>query len=135
MKIAVTTTGETLESQVAQAFEQSAYLLIVETDDLSYEVFKNPEGPGGAGLALTGEIIRRDCEAVITGSIEKEAFTELVIAQVTRYAGANYSAKDALVWMEAYALDYIRVPNGEVWEPHDHGRGECNCGHDDAENV
>jgi predicted Fe-Mo cluster-binding NifX family protein len=128
MKIAVAANGSTLEDLVPGTFEESPYLLIVETDDGSYEAFKNPEEGGGAGLAMTREIIKRDCEALISGTIEKPAFKELMIAQVTRYLAANCNATEALRLMDANQLDFIRVPNGEVWVPHRHDGDTSNCG-------
>ncbi len=129
MKIAIAANGNTLEDLVPGTFEGSPFLLIVETDDGSYEVYRSPTDEGGAGLALTREIIRQDCEAVISGSIEGPAFRELMIAQVTRYMGASHSAREALDLMDANQLDFIRVPNGEVWVPHRHGGDTSQCGH------
>jgi predicted Fe-Mo cluster-binding NifX family protein len=132
MKIAVAAKGSTLEDMIPDTFEESAFLLIVETDDGSYEAFRNPEGEEGAGLGMTREIMRHDCEAVICGSIESPAFQELMIAQVTRYLAANCSAAEALRLMDTNRLDFIRVPNGEVWVPHRHDGDSSNCGgHED----
>ena len=116
MKIAIAADGDTLQDLVPARFEGSPFLLIVETDDGSYEVFKNPEVRGGAGLAM------------ISGSIEKPAFQELMIAQVTRYMGADCRASDALQLMEANRLDFIRVPKGEVWTPHERDGSGSQCG-------
>ena len=71
MKIAIAVEGETPESLVADTFEDSACLLIVETDDRSYTVFENPDRPGGSGLGMAQKIIEQDCEALISGTIEK----------------------------------------------------------------
>ncbi len=132
MKIAVAANGGTLESLVPGTFEESAFLLIVETDDGSYEAFKNPEGQGSAGLAMTREILKHDCEVLISGSIEKPAFEVLVTAQLTRYMGANCRATDALHLMDANQLNFIRVPNGEVWVPYRHDNDTSHCGsHED----
>ncbi len=131
MKIAVAAGGRTLEDRVPDSFEQSPYLLIVETDDGSWEVYQNPE-KDGAGLALTREIINQDCEAVISGSIEKPAWQELMIAQVTRYLAVDCSAGEALRLMDANQLDFIRVPKGEVWDPHHQDGDSSRCGgHED----
>jgi len=132
MKIAIAANGNTLEDSIPDTFEESAFLLIVETDDGSYEAFKNPQGKGSAGLAMTREIIKHDCEALISGSIEKQAFDVLMKAQVTRYMGANCRATDALHLMDANKLVFIRVPNGEVWTPYIHNNNAANCkGHED----
>ncbi len=131
MKIAVAATGNTMEDVVPDTFEESRYLLIVETDDGSCHVFPNPEAGEGPGLAMAREIISQDCEAVICGSLEKPAYDELMIAQVTRYLGPNLRASEALRLMEAYQLDIIRVPKGEVYDPHWHEHSPSGCdGHD-----
>jgi predicted Fe-Mo cluster-binding NifX family protein len=132
MKIAVATKGRTLEDLVPDTLEESPYLLIVETDDGSLEAFKNPEGQGGTGTAMAKEVLRHDCEAVICGTIEKDAFEVLSTAQVTRYMGSNLRASDALRLMDAYELDLIRVPRGEVYDPSRHNLGPSKCeGHED----
>jgi len=122
MKIAISANGNTLNDIVPEEFEKSPYLLIVETDDMSYEVFPNPD-PDGLGLEMAEKIVEEDCEALISGTIEKPAFEVLVAAHVTRYYGANTVGKEALDKMEVRKLDFIRVPNGEVWEPHNHSHG------------
>jgi predicted Fe-Mo cluster-binding NifX family protein len=129
MKIAIATNGNTLESLVAEEFEQSAFLLIVETDDLSYKVYPNEEHTDGSGLAMTKKVIECDCEALITGSIEQLAFDELALAQVTRFLGANHSAKDVLNLMEAYKLNIIRDYKGGEGMFHEHHHHTCDCGH------
>lgn len=127
MKIAIAANGATLENLIPDTFEESAFLLIVETDDGSFEAFKNPEGQGSIGMAMTREILKQDCEAVICGSIEKEAFEELAAAQITRYMGATHRATDVLKLMDEYKLDIIRVPKGEVYDPDTHNHGPSNC--------
>lgn len=132
MKIAIAANGSTLEASIPDTFEESSFLLIVETDDGSYEAFKNPQSKGSAGLAMIKEIIKHDCEALISGTIEKQAFDKLMVAQVTRYMGAQHKAADALHLMDAYQLDFIRVANGEVWDPYGHDHDTSNCeGHED----
>ncbi|NLW91552.1 MAG: hypothetical protein GXY34_08130 [Syntrophomonadaceae bacterium] len=128
MIIALASKGVDLDAPIAEEFEKSPYLLMVETDNMSYEVFQNPELEDGLGLAMAEKVVASDCEAVISGTIEAEAFEVLSEAQVTRYYGANIAGRKALDMMQAYELDYIRVPNGEMWEPHDHSQGTCNCG-------
>ena len=132
MKIAVAANGSTLEATIPDTFEESAFLLICETDDGTYEAFKNPQAKGSAGLAMVKELLKHDCEALISGTIEKQAFDKLMTAQVTRYLGANCKAADALRLMDENRLDFIRVPKGEVWTPYIHNNNAANCkGHED----
>lgn len=48
MKIAVSSNGKNLDSQIDPRFGRCAYFLIVETDDMNFEAFKNDN------LALAG---------------------------------------------------------------------------------
>ena len=41
MKIAVSSNGKSLDSQIDPRFGRCAYFLIIETDDMSLEAFKN----------------------------------------------------------------------------------------------
>lgn len=133
MKIAITANGNTLDNLVAEEFERSDFLLIIETDDLSYRVYANEELKSGSGLAMTKKVIEFNCEAIITGSIEQPAFDELAMYQVTRYFGANHSVMDALNLMEDYKLDIIREYKGGEGMAHEQHHYACNCGHDNEE--
>lgn len=136
MKVAVAINGNTLEDLVAEEFEKSACLLIVETDDLSYEVYQNQEQIDGSGLAMAQKVFDEDCEALISGSIEKLAFEIIADAYITRYLGANYPAKIALELMENNQLELIQEYNGKEWDPNNcendfeymHAPEECTCG-------
>ncbi|UWG95685.1 hypothetical protein LPY66_12250 [Dehalobacter sp. DCM] len=133
MKIAVAVNGNMPDSIVSEAFEASAFLLVSETDDMSFEVFENPEGTNGHGMAMVNKILEQDCEALISGTIEEDAFEALAAAQVTRYFAAGHTALKALALMDAYELDIIREYNGKEWIPHDHSQETCDCGHHDDE--
>ncbi|NLO96859.1 MAG: hypothetical protein GX091_02085 [Peptococcaceae bacterium] len=130
MKIAVATNGHTLEHTVAEKFEKSTHLLVVEMDDWSFEVYSKDSFPPPAELALVEIIIAKDCEAIITGSMERPSFEALAEQQITRYNGANYSARDALNLMEEYRLDYITTYEGEL--PMLHFHSSCG-GHEHGE--
>lgn len=136
MKIAVTTDGNTLEDLVAEEFEKSAFLLIVETDNLSYKVYKTDTQTDGSGLAMAQKIVDEDCEALICGPIDEPAFEIIADACITRYLGANYPAATALERMARHQLALIPAYNGEERdsESHEHGVSffhnpeECTCG-------
>lgn len=127
MKIGITTMGKELDSLVATEFESSPYYLIVETDDLSFQVYSNNEKSEGNGVTMAKAVVGSGCEAVITNRILQPAFDELAGACITRYAGESFSAKDALDLMEAYQLNLIRDYEGADPHIHDH-HGSCDCG-------
>lgn len=78
MKIAVSSTGETLESEVDQRFGRCPFFLLVtmDGDKTSFEAIKNPhaEQQGRAGLASAQLVADKGAEAVITGNVGPRAF-------------------------------------------------------------
>ena len=131
MKIAITANGNTLKSLVTEEFEKSEYLLIVETDDNSYEYYDNSANVDDDGIIMATKIIKGNCEGVITGSIDEKAFEEIAAAQITRYFASNYSVEEALHLMDSRRLDLIRDYKGAENMPDRHHHGTCDCGEDD----
>jgi predicted Fe-Mo cluster-binding NifX family protein len=122
MLIAVTTDGRELTSAVSETFESCRFLLIVETDDMRFDVYPNDGDP----KALTGELIGRDCEAVITGGFSLDTFNIIADACITRYDGTGLTALDALERMDRNILGYIKNADGSD-SCQSHGES-CDCG-------
>jgi predicted Fe-Mo cluster-binding NifX family protein len=127
MLVAVSADGKDLSGAVSEKFETCRYLLIVETDDMSFDVFKNAED----AESLAGTVVGRDCEAVITGSFTPEIFNIIADACITRYGAAGLSVRDSIERMDRNTLEYIRYANEDDTCHGEHGGGECNCGEDD----
>ena len=75
MKIAVSSTGNDLSSQIDSRFGRCAYFIIVETDDMSFEVFNNENIAlgGGAGIQSAGFVSSKNVKAVLTGNCGPKA--------------------------------------------------------------
>jgi len=113
MKIAVAADDKSLDSQVSQKFEKCLYLLIVNMNDLSITAIKNDESFGNSsGQNLANEILKYDCEALITGNIESTTFHILADACITRFLGVGYSAEKALELMDKGLLQLIKNHEG-----------------------
>ncbi len=113
MNIALAADGKNLNSKVSEKFEECLYLLIVNMDDLSITVIKNDESfESSPEKSLANEILKYDCEALITGNMEKTAFDILADACVTRFLGAGYSIEKVLELMEKRSLKLIRSYDG-----------------------
>jgi len=107
MYIAVTADGSGLDSIVSGEFENCAYLLIVNAGDMTVKGIKN-----GTGLNLAEEIIKHDCEAVITGRIDAASFNKLADTCITRYSGTGNTVAAAMELMDKNKLDVIRNAEG-----------------------
>ena len=98
MKIAVSSTGKDLDSQIDPRFGRCAYFLIVETDDMSYEAFDNENIAlgGGAGIQSAQFVAAKGVKAVVTGNCGPNAVNTLSAAGVELYVGENGTVKDAV---------------------------------------
>ena len=80
MKIAISSTGETLEDSVDERFGRCPYFLIVEIQDKKVKDFKAIENTaqtqmGGAGITA-GEIVANEkVDAIITTNLGPRAFS------------------------------------------------------------
>lgn len=85
MKIAVTSQGDTLDSQVDPRFGRAAYILIVDTQTLEFEAFdnnKNKNAFKGAGIQAAAMISEKEAEVLLTGFCGPNAFKTLETAGV-----------------------------------------------------
>jgi len=72
MKIAVTTSGNTLDSPLDQRFGRAAKFLIYDLDTDNFQVVDNQQNlnlSGGAGIQSGQNIAKAGVEAVITGHV------------------------------------------------------------------
>jgi predicted Fe-Mo cluster-binding NifX family protein len=70
MKIAVTSTGQDLDSPVDPRFGRAAYILIVDTDSMDVEVLDNAQNVNafkGAGIQAATMINDKHVDVLLTG--------------------------------------------------------------------
>ncbi len=98
MKIAISSSGTTLESGVDPRFGRCPYYIIYETENDSFESVENKSGQaaGGAGIQAAQIISDMKVESLITGNIGPNAFRVLSATSVKIYSGATGSIKDAI---------------------------------------
>ena len=98
MKVAISSSGTTLESDVDPRFGRCPYYIIYETESDSFEPVENKSGQaaGGAGIQAAQMISGMKVESVISGNIGPNAFRVLSAASVKIYSGATGSIKDVV---------------------------------------
>jgi predicted Fe-Mo cluster-binding NifX family protein len=85
MKIAVTSQGKTLDSELDPRFGRAAYILIVDTETLEFEAFDNADNKNafkGAGIQAAAMISDKNAEVILTGFCGPNAFETLETAGV-----------------------------------------------------
>ena len=94
MKLAITSTGNTLSADMDPRFGRAAYFLIVDSDTLEFEVVENTQNlnlPQGAGIQAGKTIINQHASVLITGNCGPKAFQVLSQAGVDIKIGASGS--------------------------------------------
>ena len=99
MKIAVTSKGTGLDSDVDPRFGRAAYILIVDSDTLEFEVIDNKENINalkGAGIQAASSVANKGAEVLLTGYCGPNAFKALNAGNIGVANDASGSVRDAV---------------------------------------
>ena len=99
MKLAITSTGKELDSNLDPRFGRSAYFIIVDPETMAFEVVENSENLNlsqGAGIQAGKTIVDNHVDVVITGHCGPKAFKVLQQAGVKVVTGAGGTVTDAI---------------------------------------
>ena len=122
MKIAVSSSGNTLESPLDPRFGRCAYFVIVDSDNMNFEAFDNESIAlgGGAGIQAAQFVASKGAKAVLTGNVGPNAMKTLQAAGLQVFAGQSGTVKDAI---ENFITGTLS-PTGEanVADHYGHGR-------------
>lgn len=116
MKIAVTSTGTTLDAQVDPRFGRAAYILVVDSEDGSFTALDNQENVNafkGAGIQAAGLISRNGAEVLLTGYCGPNAFKTLKAAGVKVVNDVQGTAAEAVNAFREGSYTYAEDPNTE----------------------
>ncbi|MEN1759678.1 MULTISPECIES: hypothetical protein [Anoxynatronum] len=121
MKIAAAAHGCDTKAVIGKRLQTEDTLFILELDDDTGELMTADPMPKTASiLELALLIVENDCEAVISGIIEKEGFDILAKEQVTRYKGTGLTVLEAVEKMAGRQLELFTHAEGES-HSHEHG--------------
>lgn len=112
MKIAVTSTGPDLESEVDPRFGRAPYFLIVESETFDFEALDNKENVNalkGAGIQAAGMVSNKGAEVLLTGFCGPNAFKVLKAAKIGVANNASGNVRDAV---EAYLDGKLPLADG-----------------------
>jgi predicted Fe-Mo cluster-binding NifX family protein len=98
MKVAVSSSGKNLDSQVDPRFGRCAYFIVVETDDMTFEAFDNENLAlgGGAGIQSAQFVASKGAKAVITGNCGPNAVQTLSVSQIEIFVGNSGTVREAI---------------------------------------
>jgi predicted Fe-Mo cluster-binding NifX family protein/ferredoxin len=113
MKIAVTSTGPTLDDNVEARFGRCPYFLIIDTDTMQYEAIENPNIAlgGGAGIQSAQLMSEKGVTAVLTGNCGPNAFNVFGQAGIQVIVGVNGPVRNAVEQFKKGAFSSASQPN------------------------
>jgi predicted Fe-Mo cluster-binding NifX family protein/ferredoxin len=98
MKIAVTSTGPTIDDNVEARFGRCTYFLIIDTDTMQFEAIENPNIAlgGGAGIQSAQLMLEKGVTAVLTGNCGPNAFNVFGQAGIQVIVGISGTVRAAV---------------------------------------
>lgn len=99
MKIAVTSKGTDLDSEVDPRFGRAAYILIVDSETYEFEALDNKTNVNalkGAGIQAASMVSETGAEVLLTGFCGPNAFRALTAAKIGVANDASGSVRDAV---------------------------------------
>ncbi|MCB2225048.1 MAG: NifB/NifX family molybdenum-iron cluster-binding protein [Desulfarculaceae bacterium] len=99
-KIAISSQGKNLESQVDPRFGRAAYFLVVDDNDDAFVVLDNSTSrdmSSGAGIQAAEAVARSGAKVVVSGLVGPKAMQALQAVGITVVQGAEGSVEEALL--------------------------------------
>ena len=116
MKVAVTSQGEELSSEIDPRFGRAKWLIVVDTETGKSEAHDNTvnlNAAQGAGIQTGQNIANLDVDAVITGNVGPNAFRTLSAAMVKVFLVDKQTVREAIGSFKAGKLKEVEQANVE----------------------
>lgn len=113
MKIAVTSTGPTVDHNVESRFGRCAYFLIVDTDTMQCEPIENPNIAlgGGAGIQSAQLMSEKGVRTILTGNCGPNAFSVFGQAGIEVIIGVSGPVRSAVEQFKRGSFSSASQPN------------------------
>jgi predicted Fe-Mo cluster-binding NifX family protein len=126
MKIGISSNGKDLNAQVDQRFGRCDFFIIIQTDDMSFDLFENENKTltGGAGIKCATFLNSKGVEVVLTGNCGPNAenvFSESGIHLITGQSGVvREVVKKYIKDKKTNPADTVKQSNAQP-----QGQGRC----------
>ena len=104
MKIAISISGNSIDSPFDARFGRAAAFCIAELESDNWEVFDNPalSASGGAGVQASQFVAKHGVQAVVSGAFGPNAFDTLAAAEIEMYLAPGNEARTAAEILEMF---------------------------------
>ncbi len=114
MKVAVTSKGKDLDSEVDPRFGRAAYILIVETEDDTFKVMDNSENVNafkGAGIQAAASVGDSGAEVLLTGYCGPNAYKTLNAAGIRVANDVSGTVSEAVIAFKSGRVAFAEEAN------------------------
>ncbi|MBT3177764.1 MAG: NifB/NifX family molybdenum-iron cluster-binding protein [Desulfobacula sp.] len=114
MKIAITSKGRDLDSEVDPRFGRAAFILIIETDTIEFEVIDNSKNANsfkGAGIQAAASISDKNAKVLLTGFCGPNAFKTLDAANIKVVSDVAGNIRDVINNFNEGKFSFINAAN------------------------
>ena len=114
MKIAITSTGRTLESEIDQRFGRANFFLVIDTDTEDVQVIDNHQNLNvdhWTGIQAAETVVNKGVEVVITGHCGPNAFMVLKEAAVKVVVGIQGTVGQVVEKFKKEQLEFTQSPD------------------------
>ena len=118
MRIAISSAGKNLDSNLDMRFGRAAYFIIVDAKTMEFEAVANIQNfnlPQGAGIQAAKIVADHDVDTLITGHCGPKAFKVLQHAGVKILTGAGGNVADVI---EQFQNGELAIAAGADVEEH-----------------
>ena len=116
MKIAVSSSGNDLSSEVDPRFGRAANFIVVDSETMDFKVVANTQNlslPQGAGIQAGKTVVDSGAKVVLTGNCGPKAFAVLQEVGVAVVVGAQGTVAEAVAAYKSGELKAVDSPNVE----------------------
>jgi predicted Fe-Mo cluster-binding NifX family protein len=98
MKVAVSSSGKTLQSLVDPRFGRCSYFVIVDTDSMNSETISNLAvgSAHGAGVGAAQLVASKGVKVILTGNIGPNAYNALTASSIDIVTGVTGTVEEAV---------------------------------------
>jgi predicted Fe-Mo cluster-binding NifX family protein len=118
MKVAVTSKGTLLSSEVDPRFGRAPYILIVDTETMAFEAVDNSDNANafkGAGIQAATMVSDKGASVLMTGYCGPKAFATLDAAGVKVVSDVSGTVREAVAAVKAGTVTYSSAANKEEY--------------------
>jgi predicted Fe-Mo cluster-binding NifX family protein len=106
VKVAVTSVGPSLDASLDPRFGRCPTFVLVETDDMTFEVVENGDRAraGGAGIQAAQLMAQKNVKAVLTGNCGPNAHETLSAAGIDVFVGCSGTVTSVVAQFQSGTL-------------------------------